>query len=156
MVGGTSAASPSFAGVMALLVQGTAARQGNANTAFYPLASKQRAGGAPVFHDITSGNNGVPGQTGFNAIAGYDQATGLGSVDASVLVGHWGDASIVPAFQEVLAANSLSVTAGSNNSVTVNVTVSGGVSCNQELRKQLGWSFRHLHSGHVVRAGIWR
>jgi len=28
-----------------------------------------------VFHDITSGNNSVPGQTGFNATAGYDQAT---------------------------------------------------------------------------------
>src|SRR5712671_2098741 len=126
VVGGTSAASPSFAGVMALVVQGTGARQGNANTSFYPLASTQRAGGASVFHDTTSGNNGVPGQTGFNAAAGYDQATGLGSVDASVLVSHWSDARIVPAFQATLSANSLSVAAGSNNSVSVNVTVSGG------------------------------
>jgi hypothetical protein len=111
---------------MALVVQGTGARQGNANTAFYPLASRQRVGGAAVFHDITSGSNSVPGQSGFTAGAGYDQATGLGSVDASMLVSHWGDASIVPVFQAVLAANSLSVTAGSNNSVSVNVTVSGG------------------------------
>src|SRR6202035_4730415 len=74
VVGGTSAASPSFAGVMALVVQNTAARQGNANTTFYPLASRQRAGGASVFHDITSGSNSVPGQTGFNATTGYDQA----------------------------------------------------------------------------------
>src|ERR1039458_8255885 len=48
VVGGTSAASPSFAGVMALVVQHTAARQGNANTAFYSLASKQRAGGRSI------------------------------------------------------------------------------------------------------------
>src|SRR5216683_708239 len=128
VVGGTSAASPSFAGIMALVVQGTGARQGNANTAFYPLASTQRVGGASVFHDIISGNNGVPGQTGFTAMAGYDQATGLGSVDASVLVGHWSDARIVPAFQAALSANSLSVTAGSNSSISMNVTVSGGFS----------------------------
>ncbi len=125
-VGGTSAASPSFAGIMALVVQNAAARQGNANTVLYPLATKQRSGGASVFHDITNGNNSVPGQSGFNATTGYDQATGLGSVNASVLVNHWSDGIIVPAFQATLTTNSLSVTAGSNNTETVKVTVSGG------------------------------
>jgi subtilase family serine protease len=130
VVGGTSAASPSFAGVMALVLQHAAARQGNANTTFYSLASKQRAGGAAIFHDITQGNNSVPGQTGFNATIGYDQATGLGSIDGSVLVNHWSDATVVPAFQATPSAGSISVTAGasvsSNNSLTFNVTVSGG------------------------------
>jgi uncharacterized membrane protein len=111
---------------MALVVQHTAARQGNANTAFYSLASKQGAGGASVFHDITKGNNSVPGQAGFNATIGYDQATGLGSIDGSALVNHWNDASVVPAFQATLSVSSLSVTAGSNNSITLKVTVSGG------------------------------
>jgi len=128
VVGGTSAASPSFAGIMALVVQNTAARHGNANVAFYSLASKQRAGGASVFHDITTGNNSVPGQTGFNATVGYDQATGLGSIDASVLVNHWGDATTTPAFHAAASATSISVTGGSNNSVTLNVTISGGFS----------------------------
>ena len=130
VVGGTSAASPSFAGVMALVVQHAAARHGNANTAFYSLASKQRAGGAAVFHDITTGSNSVPGQTGFNATAGYDQATGLGSIDASVLVNHWSDATPppAPAFRATASASSLSVSAGSNKSITLNVTVSGGFS----------------------------
>jgi pseudomonalisin len=128
VVGGTSAASPSFAGVMAMLVQHTTARQGLANTAFYPLASRQGAGGASVFHNITAGNNSVPGQTGFNATPGYDQATGLGSIDASVLVNHWGDATVVPTFQATASAKSLSVTAGSHNTVTLNVAVSGGFS----------------------------
>jgi pseudomonalisin len=126
VVGGTSAASPSFAGVMALVVQHAAARQGNANTTFYSLAGKQRAGGASVFHDITAGNNSVPGQAGFNATVGYDQATGLGSVDGSVLVSHWSDATVVPAFHATPSASSLSVAAGSNNSLTLHVTVSGG------------------------------
>jgi pseudomonalisin len=126
VVGGTSAASPSFAGVMALVAQNTAARQGNANNVFYPLASKQRAGGASVFHDITIGNNSVPGQTGFNATVGYDQATGLGSIDGSVLVNHWGDATAAPAFRAAFSANSLSVTGRSDNNVTITVTGSGG------------------------------
>jgi pseudomonalisin len=126
VVGGTSAASPSFAGIMALVVQHAAARQGNANTVFYPLAGRQRAGGAPIFHDITMGNNSVPGQTGFNAALGYDQATGLGSVDASVLVNHWGDAAVVPAFQAIPSASSVSVTPGSSSNITLSVTVSGG------------------------------
>jgi pseudomonalisin len=125
VVGGTSAASPSFAGVMALVVQNAAARQGNANTVFYSLASKQRTGGASVFHDITSGNNSVPGQAGFNATVGYDQATGLGSVDATVLVEHWRDGTVPPAFHTAASASSLTVRAGSNNSVTLTVTISG-------------------------------
>jgi pseudomonalisin len=127
VVGGTSAASPSFAGVMALVVQNAAARQGNADVAFYSLASKQGAGGPSFFHDITSGNNSVPGQTGFNATTGYDQATGLGSVDANVLVSHWSDATVTPAFHAVASSSSLTVSTGSSNSVTLTVTVSGGL-----------------------------
>ena len=126
VVGGTSAASPSFAGVMALVVENTAARQGNANVVFYSLATRQRAGGASVFHDTTIGNNSVPGQTGFNATVGYDQATGLGSIDGSVLVNHWADATTPPSFHAAVSANSLSVTDGSNKSLTLNVTVTGG------------------------------
>jgi pseudomonalisin len=128
VVGGTSAASPAFAGVMALVVENAAAREGVANIALYSLATKQRAGGAPVFHDITTGNNSVPGQAGFNATVGYDQATGLGSIDGSVLVNHWGDATMTPGFHAAVSANSVSVTGGSNNSVALNVTISGGFS----------------------------
>jgi hypothetical protein len=111
---------------MALVVQSAGARQGNANTVFYSLASKQRAGGASVFHDITGGNNSVPGQSGFIAATGYDQATGLGSIDAFVLVSHWSDATASPAFHATASSNSVPVTAGSNNSITLTVAVSGG------------------------------
>lgn len=126
IVAGTSASSPSFAGIMALAVQNAAARLGNANTFLYTLASKQDSGGASVFHDIVLGNNSVPGQAGFNAGAGYDRVTGLGSVDAAVLVNHWSDG--VPPNFHLTSATSISVSAGSSNSMNLTVSVSGGFS----------------------------
>jgi subtilase family serine protease len=88
IVSGTSASSPSFAGLMALAAQATGRRQGNANVQLYQLAAAQYAsGGTAVFHDITSGNNSVPGVTGYACTSGYDPVTGLGSVDANALVG---------------------------------------------------------------------
>ena len=87
---GTSASAPAFAGIMALIVQKTGQRQGNANSRFYQLANAQyMSGGTAVFHDIVSGNNSVPGVTGFTTSSGYDLATGLGSVDATALANTW-------------------------------------------------------------------
>ncbi len=126
VVGGTSAAAPSFAGLMAMVVQNANARQGNADTALYALAAKQASGGAAVFHDITSGNNTVPGQVGFNATRGYDRSTGLGSVDAWLLIHHWSDANLAPAFQLSSSSTSLSVSAGGSSTMTVNIMGSGG------------------------------
>jgi hypothetical protein len=75
--GGTSAAAPAFAGIMAMvnqymITQGDAGRQGNANYVLYPLASQQinastlcdssevTSGNACTFYDITERNNSVP------------------------------------------------------------------------------------------------
>lgn len=88
VVAGTSASSPAFAGLMALIVQGNG-RQGNANPTFYQLGNAQYTGGGAVFHDVSAGNNSVPGVTGFSAGPGYDQATGLGSVDTAALLANW-------------------------------------------------------------------
>jgi hypothetical protein len=73
--------------------------QGNVNRILYSLAAAAPA----AIHDITNGNNIVPCsegsadcpaiapfQFGYSAGAGYDQATGLGSVDVSNLVDAWG------------------------------------------------------------------
>ncbi|HWF48952.1 MAG TPA: hypothetical protein VG168_18225 [Bryobacteraceae bacterium] len=106
--GGTSFSTPSFAGLMALVNQKAGGRQGLPNPVLYALASHQASGGANVFNEITTGNNSVPGVTGYSAGTGYDLATGLGSVDASVLVNHWSDCD-----------TSLSVTA-SSGSLTIN------------------------------------
>ncbi len=91
-IGGTSAAAPAMAGITALVAQQQGGRVGNLNPALYGLSEMQAKGGLPVFHRITSGNNTVPGQTGFAASAGnptYSQASGLGSVDGGQLLAGW-------------------------------------------------------------------
>jgi uncharacterized protein (TIGR03437 family) len=93
-VGGTSAATPVFAGMVALLNQHEASNgEGNINPNLYRLAQTNG------FHDIVSGNNIVPcvvgtpncvnGFLGYPAGPGYDLVTGLGSVDAYNLVAEW-------------------------------------------------------------------
>jgi hypothetical protein len=97
--GGTSTSAPAFAGMLALVVQAQGgARLGQADAILYQLA-KSKPGS--VFHDITLGDNSVycftstpdcgPNNflTGYNAKEGYDQASGLGSVDAAELVNNW-------------------------------------------------------------------
>ena len=99
--GGTSAAAPLFAGIVALINQkmNTPHGQGNINPTLYSMAATTPA----AFHDITTGNNIVPCaegskdcpatppfQIGYGAGVGYDLATGLGSVDAFNLVEAWG------------------------------------------------------------------
>jgi subtilase family serine protease len=88
---GTSAATPSFAGIMALVIDGQhGASQGNANPRLYALANKI----ADPFHPTLSGDNSVPGIAGFSASgAPYNLATGLGSVDATLLVDGWNAAT---------------------------------------------------------------
>ena len=108
--GGTSVPAPAFAGIAGLinhsLVQSGAqgAGLGNINPKLYSLA--QTVPG--VFHDTTTGDNMVtvacPRRSpnciavpvGFSAGTGYDQATGLGSVDVTALVSGWSNGNIVP------------------------------------------------------------
>ncbi len=122
-VGGTSAATPSFAGMIALLNQKINSKQGLINTTLYPLAAKQSSLGVTIFHDTTTGNNSVPGQTGFSATTGYDRASGLGSVDANLFVNNWASGA-APAASLTLSASSTSVTllAGKTGSTTVTST----------------------------------
>ena len=105
--GGTSVATPSFAGIMALVVQKTGSRQGAVNRVLYQLAATEQysqciaynpsqVGTLPasscIFNDVTAGNSAVPGEYGgfYSAGVGYDLATGLGSVNAANLVNQWG------------------------------------------------------------------
>jgi hypothetical protein len=55
------------------------------NPELYRLGVAQAGGGTAVFHDVTMGNNSVPGVPGFTAGPGFDLATGWGSFDAPVL-----------------------------------------------------------------------
>jgi len=130
-VAGTSAATPSLASVMAMVVQKAGARQGNVNPALYSLATSQQSGGTAVFHDVTTGNNSVPGLTGFNAGVGYDQGSGVGSVDAAMLVNNWPASG--PGLQVNPSATSISVAQGASGSVNVTLGVSGGFSSSVSL-----------------------
>jgi hypothetical protein len=119
-IGGTSASTPAFAGIMALIDQKTNSRQGNPNYILYSLAAKQSASGCNsssspastcVFYDVTSGTIAMPCLTGstsdchtnvksdqFGVLTGYatttayDLATGLGTVNAANLFNAWGGA----------------------------------------------------------------
>ncbi len=152
-LGGTSASTPSFAGIMALVNQKNG-RQGNANFALYKLAQTQYAAATAcnsvasplpaatcTFNDVTTGTIAVPCTkgspncnvtvgtdtigvlSGYGTTAGYDLATGLGSVNANNLVNNWNTA--ITAFTPTTTSLTLSpltgITAG--QSITVNVTV---------------------------------
>jgi hypothetical protein len=110
--GGTSVSTQVFAGMVALVNQKAQESQGNLNTVLYPLAAQQTASScntsAPasgcVFYDVTIGTNAQPcvfgtpncsrtnsGDangilTGFSAGTGFDNATGLGSMNAANLI----------------------------------------------------------------------
>jgi subtilase family serine protease len=81
--GGTSFASPYWAGIAALMEQlnggGLGGRLGALNTNLYSLASSDAA--ANGIRDVTKGNNRFKGVKGFTAKPGYDQATGWGTPD---------------------------------------------------------------------------
>jgi uncharacterized protein (TIGR03437 family) len=121
-VAGTSCAAPSMAGIVALLNQhevtkGSQARPGlgNINPQLYRLAQSSPS----VFHDVTSGSNVVPcaqgspdcltGSFGYQTRTGYDQATGLGSLDVSKLAEAWNTATDGVIVKLYLSATTLTV-----------------------------------------------
>jgi len=151
-VGGTSAASPAMAGIMALVNQKMGSAQGNANAAFYALAARDTrsscntvsvgSGNTCNFYDITTDNIAVPcipGSpnctlhhasdsvgviNGYTATVGYDLATGLGSVNAANLVNNWH--LVVTTTQQKPTA-----TTGTASSITTTTaTISGSVTPN--------------------------
>ena len=148
-VGGTSASSPAFAGIMALVVEKWG-RQGQADNILYALKTQYPA----AFHDVTVGTNSVPceeaptvspsciavgasaivyggvteGQIGtgttpeYNAAAGYNLATGLGTIDANNLITDWP--------KVVLASTTTTMTPSQTNfahgtAITISGTVTG-------------------------------
>jgi hypothetical protein len=116
LVGGTSVSTPAMAGILALVEEKNGAYQGQINYTLYKLAqthscnsstqTNPTAQNSCVFYDITAGNNSVPcaggtpgcssQQSDVNGVlageaagAGYDLATGLGSVNATNLANFW-------------------------------------------------------------------
>ncbi len=83
-IGGTSAATPQWAAVVATINQVDGA-QGFIVPKLYALANKPSEY-AQAFHDITSGNNSSGGITGYTALQGWDAASGLGTPNVSGLI----------------------------------------------------------------------
>ena len=78
-------------GIAALLAQYQGSRGGNLNSQLYLLGVVQYYGGPAIFHDVTAGDNNVPGIASYyQAGPWYDPVTGWGSVDATALVANWG------------------------------------------------------------------
>ncbi|HWW96865.1 MAG TPA: Ig-like domain repeat protein, partial [Edaphobacter sp.] len=135
--------------------QKTGSRQGNANYVLYNLAGQQsRAGtacnaitGAPasgcVFNDVTTDTIAMPcvkgalnctvtnsGDrygvlSGYASTAGYDLATGLGSVNAANLVNSWSNASFAASATTLLLSPS-TIIHGSPVSAGVRVVATSG------------------------------
>ncbi|GLB34137.1 putative protein CC1G_01435 Coprinopsis cinerea okayama7 130 [Lyophyllum shimeji] len=76
LIGGTSASSPAFAGIVALLNDVRLSRGQPPLGFLNPLLYSKAVSG---FNDITIGHNSGCGTTGFNATKGWDPVTGLGT-----------------------------------------------------------------------------
>lgn len=137
-VSGTSAATPLFAGIVAL-VNGYLVKSGdisqpglaNINQVLYQLDEINPA----VFHDVTTGSNDVPcaalsldcanGVLGYPAHVGYDEATGLGSVDAYALATAWTSTSLVSS-EATLRSSALQLEAEQDVTFSASVQTNSG------------------------------
>ena len=148
--GGTSVGAQVFGGILAILNQATQFKGlGNANIELYALAHSTPG----AFHDITSGTNIVPctagtptgataglgcpssgaAQIGYSAKAGYDLASGLGSLDVNNLAHAWTGFTATPPFKVSAATNPIVVSAGANGSSVVTVSSTTGFTGNVTL-----------------------
>ncbi len=144
--GGTSASTPAMAGIMAMVVE-KYGRQGQANQTIYPLAKQH----PEIFHDVTVGGDVVPCVQGspdcslstaqnntngidtlgkYTAAAGYDLASGWGSIDASLLLSNWNDVAFAPT-NTTLSVSKTNFAHGTPVTVSVAVTGSGGTPTGQ-------------------------
>ena len=119
--GGTSFATPMWAGYLALVNQQSVAN-GNKAVGFINPSLYSIGGGSSYdtdFHDILSGSNG------YSATTGYDLATGWGSPNGSGLISALAGAS-TPGFSLSASPASVTVVQGNAGTSTISSTVAGG------------------------------
>ena len=119
--GGTSFATPMWAGYLALANQQEIANGKSAlgfiNPTLYSIGLSSSYD--TDFHDITSGSNG------YLATVGYDLATGWGSPNGANLINALAGTA-TPSFTLSASPSSLTVTQGSSGTSTITVTDVGG------------------------------
>ncbi len=136
LAGGTSFGAPIFAGMLAVLNQAVhAAGQGNINPTLYGLAASSTTY-ASAFHDITGGTNActaganfcsAAGEAVYSAAAGYDEASGLGSINFANLVAAWPTSqasALLPSYTSISLTGG-TTTAGSSQQAIVTVSGTG-------------------------------
>jgi subtilase family serine protease len=123
--GGTSFATPMWAGYIALVNQQLVADGqptiGFLNPTIY--AQNVTSSYTTDFHDITSGKSGS-----YSAVTGYDLVTGWGSPNAGLIAALTGSMSTSPSFSLSASPSSVSVAQGKSGTSTITSTVSGGFS----------------------------
>lgn len=142
VAGGTSFAAPIFAGMLAILNQAkNYDYQGLINSELYTLASNSTYY-SEAFHDITSGNNACTGvsycststSSYYSAATGYDEATGLGSIDFYELMSIWptnstaSSSGTTPTYSSTTTLSAASSTATSGTADVITITVASGSS----------------------------
>jgi subtilase family serine protease len=85
VVGGTSASSPQWAGLIAIADQMAGRDLGYINPALYQIANNPAQYTADYF-DVTTGGNQTTSIPGYLARPGWDEVTGLGTPDAANLL----------------------------------------------------------------------
>ena len=121
--GGTSFATPMWAGYLALVNQQSVANTGRTlgfiNPSLYSIGAS--SGYDTAFHDVTSGSNGD------SATVGYDPATGWGSPNgAGMLNALLNSSTSSPSFTLSASPAAVTVLEGNSGSSTITSTVSGG------------------------------
>jgi subtilase family serine protease len=152
--GGTSFEAPTVSALVAIINQATnSTGQGVINPTLYSLAATSIY--ATAFHDITSGGNNCtagaaycssPATTDYPATTGYDEASGLGSIDFFNLLNAWPNYSTTGAASFKLAAANVSVAPASSTTGTLTITPSNGYTGTVNLKA----SYTALTDGCVV------
>ncbi len=137
--GGTSFAAPMFAGMLAVIGQSLNANGlGQINPTLYGLAANSITY-ARAFHDITSGTNGctaapttVPCTTAnaasYPATTGYDEATGLGSIDLYNLLTSWPAVTTLSGSAISLSPATTTIAVNTSDLVTIRVAPASATS----------------------------
>jgi hypothetical protein len=124
-VGGTSAAAPLWAGFMALANQQAASsrkpRVGFLNPVIYGIGAGSSY--QSDLHDIVTGNN-----SGFNALPGYDLATGWGTPAGQSLINSLTGVANSAGFNLSVSASTLSIARGASGVSTITVGAQQGFS----------------------------
>jgi hypothetical protein len=143
---GTSAGTPSMAGIMALVNQTLAGRQGNFNPTLYSLAATPSNG---VFNDVTVASSGVSNCSintpslcnnsitlsavptsqvlpGFSVDSGYDLVTGWGSINVANLLSSLTSQSTAVTSTTFLSLSATNISTAQATTPTIQISGNAG------------------------------